>query len=52
MYKIFLSLLLFTTLYSQTVNFTEVLDLTINNNKELKNQKLNIEISKLNIKEI
>lgn len=52
MYKIFLSLLLFTTLYSQTVNFAEVLDLTINNNKELKNQKLNIEISKLNIKEI
>lgn len=52
MHKFCLYLLLVTFSYSQTVNFSEVLDLTINNNKELKKQKLNIEISKLNSQEI
>ena len=52
MNKIYLSLLLVSFSYGQTVDFKTVLDLTINNNKELKTQKLNIESSKLNIKEI
>lgn len=52
MHKFYLYLLLVTFSYSQTVNFSEVLDLTINNNKELKKQKLNIEISKLNAQEV
>ena len=52
MNKIYLSLLLVSFSYGQTVDFRAVLDLTINNNKELKTQKLNIESSKLNIKQI
>ena len=52
MNKIYLSLLLVSFSYGQTVDFKTVLDLTINNNKELKTQKLNIESSKLNIKQI
>jgi len=52
MNKIYLSLLLVSFSYAQTVDFKTVLDLTINNNKELKTQKLNIESSKLNIKQI
>lgn len=52
MYKFFLYLLLSISVYAQSVNFKEVLDLTINNNKELKTQKLNIKESKLNTKQI
>lgn len=52
MYKFFLCLLLSISAYAQSVNFKEVLDLTINNNKELKTQKLNIKESKLNTKQI
>lgn len=52
MYKVFLSLLLVSLTYAETVNYNKVLELTISNNTKLKKQKLNIENSKLNIKDI
>jgi outer membrane protein len=52
MYKIYLSLVLATLAFSQSVNFDKVLDLTIKNSKDLKKQQLNIDSSKLDIKTI
>lgn len=48
MHKIYLLLLLATLVYAQSVNFSEVLKFTMDNNKDLKTQKLNIETSSLN----
>jgi outer membrane protein TolC len=52
MHKIYLSLLLASLTYSQTISFDEALDMTLKNNKDLKNQKLQIENSKLDIKSV
>ena len=52
MYKIYLSLLLASLTYAQSVNFDKILDLTLANNKDLKNQKLNTDLAKLNTKTI
>ncbi len=52
MYKIYLSLLLATLTYAQTISFDEALNMTLKNNKDLKNQKLQIENSKLDIKSV
>ena len=52
MYKIFLSLLLITSSYSKMISFDEALKLTFKNNKDLKNQKLDIDLSKLDIEKI
>ena len=48
MHKIYLSLLLASFTYAQTVNFEDVLDLTLQNNKDLKKQQLEIKLDKLN----
>lgn len=52
MHKIYLSLLLASFTYAQTVNFDDVMKLTLDNNKDLKTQKLQIENSKLDIKSV
>lgn len=52
MNKIYLSLFLVSLTYAQTINFDEVLEMTIKNSKDLQEQKLNIESSKLDIKMI
>ena len=52
MYKIYLSLILASFSYAQSVNFDKILDLTIKNSKDLKLQQLNIDSSKLDIKTI
>ena len=52
MSKIYLSLLIATFSYCQSVNFEDVIKLTLNNNKDLKNQTLQIENSKLDIKSV
>ncbi|MBP7227390.1 MAG: TolC family protein, partial [Aliarcobacter sp.] len=49
MNKIYLSLLLASFSYAQSVNFDKILDLTIKNNKDLKQQQLSIDSSKLDI---
>ena len=49
MNKIYLSLLLTSFSYAQSVNFDKILDLTIKNNKDLKQQQLSIDSSKLDI---
>lgn len=52
MHKICLSLLVASFAYAQSVNFNEVLNLTLKNNKDLKNQELNIDLAKLDTKNI
>lgn len=52
MSKIYLSLLITTFGYAQSVDFQDIIKLTLNNNKDLKNQTLQIENSKLDIKNI
>ena len=52
MHKIYLSLLLVSATYAQSVNFDRILDLTLENNKDLKNQQLNLDSAKLNTKTI
>ena len=52
MHKIYLSLLLTSFTYAQTINFNEAISLTFKNNKDLKKQKLDINLAKLNIEEI
>lgn len=52
MYKIYLLLLLSTFIYAQIVDFEKALKLTLDNNKQLKTQKLNIDLSKLDIEKI
>jgi outer membrane protein len=52
MYKIYLSLILASFSYAQSVNFDKILDLTIKNSKDLKLQQLNIDSSKLDSKTI
>ena len=53
MYKLYLLLVLMSSLTNaQTLDFNEVLDLTLNNSKDLKNQKLDIDLSKLDIHKI
>jgi len=52
MHKIYLSLLLTSFTYAQTINFNDALNLTFKNNKDLKNQKLNIDLAKLNAENV
>ena len=52
MHKIYLSLLITSLSYAQSISFQEVLNLTLQNNKDLQYQKLNIESSNLNAKTI
>ena len=52
MHKIYLSLLLASVTYAQSVNFDRILNLTLENNKDLKNQQLNTDLAKLNTKTI
>jgi len=53
MYKLYLLLILTISLTkAQTLNFNEVLDLTLKNSKDLKNQKLDINLSSLDIDKI
>ena len=49
MHKIYLSLLLVSFAYAQSVSFDKILETTIKNSKDLQKQKLNIECSKLDI---
>lgn len=52
MHKIYLSLILATMTYAQSVNFDEVLEQTLKNSKDLQQQQLNIDSSKLDSKMI
>lgn len=52
MNKIYLSLLLTTLSYAQSVNFDDILTQTLNNSKDLQQQKLNIDSAKLDTKMI
>lgn len=52
MHKICLSLLLTSLTYAQSVSFEEVLSLSLQNNKDLQQQKLNTQLSNLDIKTI
>ncbi|KAB7886919.1 TolC family protein [Poseidonibacter ostreae] len=52
MHKIYLSLLLTSFTYAQTVNFEQALNFTFKNNKDLKKQKLDIEVANLNIEKV
>ncbi len=52
MHKIYLSLLIVSLTYAQSINFDEVLEMTIKNSKDLKQQQLNIDSSKLDSKMI
>ncbi|MBU3013613.1 TolC family protein [Poseidonibacter lekithochrous] len=52
MHKIYLSLLLTSFTYAQTINFNDALTLTFKNNKDLKKQKLNINLAKVNIENV
>ena len=52
MHKIYLSLLLVSFAYSQSISFDKILETTIKNSKDLQAQKLNIESSKLDIKNV
>ena len=52
MHKIYLSLLLTSLTYAQSVSFEEVLSLSLQNNKDLQQQKLNTQLSNLDIKTI
>jgi len=47
MHKIYLSLLIVSFTYAQSVNFDEVLEQTLKNSKDLQQQQLNIDSSKL-----
>lgn len=52
MNKIYLSLFISALCYGQSVNFNEVLNMTLENSKDLKQQKLNINLAKEDIKMI
>lgn len=52
MYKLYLLLILTSFTYAKTINFNEALTLTLKNNKDLKKQKLNIDLAKLNIEKV
>lgn len=53
MHKLILYLLLINSyVFSTTIDYTDVVNLTIENNKQLKTQKLNIKSSKLDIKKV
>lgn len=52
MHKIYLSLLLTSFTYAQTVNFEQALNFTFKNNKDLKKQKLDIKVANLNIEKV
>ena len=52
MHKIYLSLLLVSFAYAQSVSFDKILETTIKNSKDLQKQKLNIDSSKLDIENI
>ena len=52
MNKLYLCLLIGSLSFAKSVDFQEVLDLTLNNNKDLQNTKLDIELSKLNSQKI
>ena len=46
MHKIYLSLLISSLCYAQSVNFDEILEQTLKNSKDLQEQKLNIDTTK------
>jgi outer membrane protein TolC len=52
MHKIYLSLLLISFTYAQSVSFDKILETTIKNSKDLQEQKLNIDSSKLDIENV
>ena len=52
MNKFYLSLLLTSLAFSQTIEFDTALQMTLKNNNDLKNSKLDIENSKLDIKKV
>lgn len=52
MNKLYLCLLIGSLSFAKSVDFQEVLDLTLNNNKDLQNTKLDIELSKLDSQKI
>ncbi len=52
MHKIYLSLLLVSFAYAQSVSFDRILETTIKNSKDLQEQKLNIDSSKLDIENV
>lgn len=52
MNKLYLCLLIGSLSFTKSVDFQEVLDLTLNNNKDLQNTKLDIELSKLDSQKI
>lgn len=52
MHKIYLSLLLVSFAYAQSVSFDKILETTIKNSKDLQAQKLDIDSSKLDIENI
>ena len=52
MHKIYLSLLLVSFAYSQSVSFDKILETIIKNSKDLQEQKLNIDSSKLDIENV
>ena len=52
MHKIYLSLLITSLTYAQSVNFNKTLESTLQNSKDLQNQKLNIDLANLNTKTI
>lgn len=52
MHKIYLSLLLVSFAYAQSVSFDKILETTIKNSKDLQEQKLNIDSSKLDIENV
>ena len=51
MHKIYLSLLISSLCYAQSVNFDQILEQTLKNSKDLQEQKLNIDTSKLRSEE-
>ena len=52
MHKIYLSLILVSFAYAQSVSFDKILETTIKNSKDLQEQKLNIDSSKLDIENV
>ncbi len=52
MYKFYLLLVLVSSSFAQSINFDEALEMTLKNNKDLKNQKLQITNAKLDLQNI
>lgn len=52
MYKLYLSMIIGSFSFAQTIDFDTALDLTLSNNKDLKKQELNVKQNELDIKQI